>query len=495
MNLSVPKLCDESMAAAHPTPVACSNCHKHKVKCEVGFGPCKRCTKFGLACTYIPTSSSSTNESRSFQISGRPNRGGPARACLCCRKIKSKCDAPADGSPCKRCTRLGFACVYPIEKKRGSEQATDVTHQQQTKAPFLRDTCFPPIKMKLSINLNDPCIPRNIAMRGNDFYSENYCCIEDYMNLIRSRQDLWHTVNPSILSMFGQLLVSSQDLGGLASCLNLATACGFSYEDIFPSSLSEPISNGGGSFTAIMKQMEADAAVTNISRPPVFKALPLETASLPACLSWVFEKVHESSATPRIVTVECTGPETYTCFVSQECEQFVETIDELYAEFQMTKKIGSKAVGYQNLPDFFRHTGAASQEVYTSSVGASVGSVHSSRQEKPLHTRLWSRIHGSYQDAVVELFQAVTCVGPSSMTHYWAMAFRFVNAPAVLEDSFQPPSTSVVLKDFAQSSQLAVPSPLTCRQDGPVEDGGFQWDEIAELLSPPTSAPSSSYFI
>ncbi|EJD48137.1 hypothetical protein AURDEDRAFT_113026 [Auricularia subglabra TFB-10046 SS5] len=65
--------------------LACSNCHRGKIKCD-GERPCDRCLKKGLA----------PEECIDFQRK--------RTACTSCRAVKMKCDG---NRPCKRCVKKG----------------------------------------------------------------------------------------------------------------------------------------------------------------------------------------------------------------------------------------------------------------------------------------------------------------------------------------------------------------------------------------------------
>jgi len=75
----------QPLATRKRVRLACSNCHKGKIKCD-GERPCDRCLKKGLA----------PEECVDFQRK--------RTACTSCRAVKMKCDG---NRPCKRCIKKG----------------------------------------------------------------------------------------------------------------------------------------------------------------------------------------------------------------------------------------------------------------------------------------------------------------------------------------------------------------------------------------------------
>ena len=259
---------------------------------------------------------------------------------------------------------------------------------------------------------------------------------------------------------------------GLASCLNLAVACGFSYGDVFPSGTNDT-SGGGGSFAAIMTHTKADAASLANSSISPFNALPLEGAALPDCLAWATKKeIKQFTSCPRITYVECAD-EAYTIFVSQEYEDLIETREEMLAEFRVTKKLGTKLVSPGDISAWFRYYARAIHEVSESAKGAAEGSVHRACEEKPFNVRLWSRVENGYRNAVLERAEVVAVVGSGTATQFFATSLRFLE-PIKMQKSSSP------LAPLAASS-----SALPCPEENLFKGGVFFWDEpgALELLS------------
>jgi hypothetical protein len=326
-------------------------------------------------------------------------------------------------------------------------------------------------KVPLTLNLGAAGIPQSIAVRGADFYFENYCTFEDFFNLIRSREDLRAHVTPSDLSIFSQMMVRAKDLGALASCLSLAASCGYSYENMFPGGFGDASSgsSGGGSFAAIMMQTEADAASLANSSISPFNAFPLEGAVLPECLAWVFEKEEGPlTSSPRIIHLD-RATETRTAFVSQEYEDLVETREEMLAEFRVTKKLGMKSIQLRDLPGLYKHFSSAAKGAHTSAAGSAPGSIHYACEEKPFNLRLWSRVENGYRNAVLERAEVVVVVGSETMTQYNVSVFRFLTGVHVATSK---PST--LPTDFCSSSVPCLDEEFFSRDD-------FPWDEAAEV--------------
>jgi hypothetical protein len=367
--------------------------------------------------------------------------------------------------------------VYPTSKKRGDGQL-EMTHSKRPVSSSDVDILKKCAKVPLTLNLGAAGrpIPQSIAVRGVDLiYFENFCTVEDMFNVWRMHADLRATVTVLDLSLYCQMMIQVKDLGGLASCLNLAIACGFSYEDVFPYE-TDDTPGDGSSYATIMAQAKADAASlamsANSSISP-FNALPLEGSALPDCLAWATKKEKKQfTSCPRITYVECVG-EAYTIFVSQEYEDLIETREEMFAEFRVTKKLGTKLVSPGDIPAWFRYYARAFNEVSQSAKGATEGSVHRACEEESCNLRLWNRVENGYRNAVLERAEVVAVVGSGTVTQFFATSLQFLE-PTKMQ---KPPYPLVPL---AASSTT-----LPCLEENILEGGEFLWDESAalELLS------------
>ncbi|UZP36832.1 hypothetical protein NXS19_004648 [Fusarium pseudograminearum] len=105
------------------SPDTCSACRARKVRCDGRRSVCSNCERLGFTCSF---------ENPQTNVDKRPTvpvtRRRAHLACFSCHSRKVRCNE--EQPSCRRCSRLGNVCVYPVPGR-----ASDPTHSQSTVAP------------------------------------------------------------------------------------------------------------------------------------------------------------------------------------------------------------------------------------------------------------------------------------------------------------------------------------------------------------------------
>ncbi|KAI0831093.1 hypothetical protein BC628DRAFT_726209 [Trametes gibbosa] len=111
------RACPSSYASTSmPAHTACTNCAERKVRCipspVLDGASCQVCLERGVPCIW-PTATA-----------GAPGSATRRTSCDFCRMKRHRCNRPAAGAPCSRCTRYRKECTF-------SQPGTRVLHRSQ----------------------------------------------------------------------------------------------------------------------------------------------------------------------------------------------------------------------------------------------------------------------------------------------------------------------------------------------------------------------------